>query len=265
MAPRIAKRALSVVPILHELAFRLKYYRKPLPVVWGAVSGAQVDDNMPKKFGAIFENNSWQDPISKSGPGSNPSYTKRLRWALPALVKKYGISSMLDAPCGDFVWMKDIIFPTGFQYFGCDIVKELVYDLQEKYGSATRKFAEFDIVSDKLPNSDLWLCRDCFIHLPNAYVFRALENFARSEIPYLLASNYHYGASNPDVVMGGFRLINLQVDPFFLPKPIDSIIDYVYPFPARRLSLWSRSQVRKSIENSSISRQCSARAFKDEK
>jgi hypothetical protein len=91
------------------------------------------------------------------------------------------------------------------------------------------------------------ICRDCFIHLSNADVRRALDNFVRSDIKYILATTYRFGRINADIATGQFRALNLQAAPFSLPPPIETIVDYIYPFPPRRLALWSREQVAAAI------------------
>lgn len=59
-------------------------------------------------FSEVFQGNLWGDPESLSGPGSNLLETRTIRRDLPRLFAKYGVRSILDVPCGDFNWMKEM-------------------------------------------------------------------------------------------------------------------------------------------------------------
>jgi hypothetical protein len=57
-------------------------------------------------FSEIYERNLWNDPESVSGRGSTLRRTTIIRRELPALLIDVGAKSLLDAPCGDFNWMR---------------------------------------------------------------------------------------------------------------------------------------------------------------
>ena len=84
------------------------------------------------------------------------------------------VTSVLDAPCGDFNWQQDLDF--GGQYLGLEIVPELVDANCAEYASDHRQFRLADIVHDTLPGADLVLCRECLNHLPLADADRAIEH-----------------------------------------------------------------------------------------
>ena len=50
----------------------------------------------------IYTKNYWGDLESVSGPGSNLEQSLRDRDALPSLLNEFGVSSILDVPCGEF-------------------------------------------------------------------------------------------------------------------------------------------------------------------
>lgn len=233
-----AKRVVSKFPSLHERILQLA--GAPLP----AHKHRIVGDDPEAVFRDIFKFNRWNDAESVSGVGSNSRYTENLRKVLPALLRRRHIHSILDVPCGDFAWMRNVPLDPDMRYVGGDIVPELVERLQQEFASPQRRFERLDIVASPLPQADLLICRDCFIHLSNADVFRALSNFVRSDIGYILATTYRFGRVNPDIATGQFRAINLQAAPFSLPAPTETIVDYIYPFPPRRLALWSREQLQ---------------------
>ena len=138
-------------------------------------------------------------------------------------------------------------------YMGGDIVPVLVERNTALFGKAGRSFITLDIASDPLPSADLWLCRDCFIHLDYAHIFKALENLARSDIKYFVASNYPTLRKNKDTFVGGFRPLNLLLPPFNLPRPMTTIEDG-NDGDARNLSLWQTDALRPSISHSTSSR-----------
>ena len=235
----IANAMLSRFPALHERILDLKYFNRPLPSDKHLVYGGDAE----AAFQDIIRFNKWNDAESVSGVGSNSRYTRNIREKLPGLLRRYNIRSLLDAPCGDFAWMKNVTFDAEITYIGADIVHELVDRLQKEFSAPQRRFMRLDLMSDELPKADILICRDCFIHLSNSQVLQALTNFVRSDIKYILTTTYKFGRINTDIATGQFRAINLQAPPFSLPPPIETLVDYIYPFPPRRLALWSREQL----------------------
>jgi hypothetical protein len=198
-------------------------------------------------FETIYQNNDWGIAETRSGWGSTMDYTAPLRNSLEKLTRKLGTRVMLDAPCGDFNWMQHVSLPENCRYIGGDIVAPLVAELRARYAQPERQFQVIDIVEDKLPQADLWLCRDVLFHLPTADVIKVLKNFARSQVSYMLTTTYDFQQFNADVKPGGFRYVNLRRPPFSLVRPKLKIADFVAPAPPRYLGLWSRAQVAASM------------------
>ena len=238
----LLKKAVSKYPWMYERLLDLKYRNNPINPTGRKLPNQDTKESA-EIFAEMLSRNAWGDEVSLSGAGSNLNYTRRLRADLEQFLRARSIISMLDAPCGDFVWMNEVSFPAQFDYIGGDIVSLLVDGLAQKYGSSARKFVKLDVTKDELPKVDLWLCRDCLIHLSNKDALSALRNFVRSDIKLLMTTTYDYGRVNTDISTGDFRVINLRRPPFSLPKPIEMITDYVYPFPPRRLAIWSHDQL----------------------
>ena len=198
-------------------------------------------------FAHHYRTNFWGDQESLSGPGSSLKYTENLRAHLPGLLSDLGVKTFLDAPCGDFNWMRMVELPEGVQYHGCDIVPELVDRLQKEYGDDRRRFSVLDIVDDEIPRADLWMCRDVLFHLNNREVFRVLKKFADSEIPWLLTTSHRQG-KNQDTTTGGFRLLNLEAAPFGLPPAERYIADSIDGFPDRCIGLWSNAALKTWVQ-----------------
>ncbi|NJK68455.1 MAG: class I SAM-dependent methyltransferase [Richelia sp. CSU_2_1] len=175
-----------------------------------------------EKFAKIYSKNLWQDPESVSGPGSNVIHTKVVRQELPKLISDIGAKSLLDIPCGDFNWMKELDLDLDM-YAGVDIVEELVDANNKNYGNERRKFVKSDITKDPLPTADLVLCRDCWVHFSFADIFRSIKNIKKSNSQYLLTTTDPNLDENMDIYTGFWRTINLQIAPFNFPQPIKII------------------------------------------
>jgi hypothetical protein len=167
-------------------------------------------------FTSIYENNLWGSGESRSGSGSELSRTKSLREELPIIFKKYNIKSVLDIPCGDFNWMNQVDY-CNIEYIGADIVEKLI--LKNKSSYPNTKFEILDITKDKLPKVDLIIARDIFGHFQYKNIIDALENIIKSESKYLLTTSFTKWSHNMDIEDGGWRPINLMIQPFHL-KPI---------------------------------------------
>ncbi len=195
-------------------------------------------------FTEIYRSNKWGDPDSLSGSGSSLVQTESVRAALPSLIAELKCRSLLDVPCGDFFWMRDVEL-LDIEYTGGDIVADLIARNQRLYGGKGRRFVQVDLINDRLPRADLVLCRDCLVHLSYAHALCALNNIRASGSEYLLTTTYSGRDRNSDVPTGSWRPINLQLPPFQLPAPI-RLIDEECPlesFRDKRLGLWRVADV----------------------
>lgn len=169
-------------------------------------------------FSRIYRENIFGGEESRSGEGSSMVQTSRLRQDLPDLFRECGIQHLLDAPCGDFNWMRHVDLGS-IRYLGIDIVPEIIERDCKAYADAMHGFAHCDLINDPLPQVDLILCRDCLVHLSHADVKRALENFKRSGATYLLTTTFSRQAQNKEL-RGCWRPLNLEKPPFSLPRPL---------------------------------------------
>ena len=170
-------------------------------------------------FERIVESNLKVGDESVSGPGSCLAQTAEIRQRLPFLIAGLNIRSMLDAPCGDFNWLKHVRLDLE-EYIGGDIVPKLVEQNQRHFGNTQRRFLHLDITSDYLPQVDLILCRDCLVHFPFSEITATLKNFKRSQSRYLLTTTFTGPRPNMDIPMGEWRTLNLQMAPFNLLPPL---------------------------------------------
>jgi len=180
-----------------------------------------------------------------SGRGSDSIETKIICRELPGILSSIKARVILDVPCGDFNWMKDINLPVE-EYIGADIVAELIDNNERRYGRPGRRFFRADIVSASLPKADLILVRDALVHLSNKDVLRAIANLKSSGSIYLLTTTFvRHGES--DIVTGQWRPINLEEKPFNFPKPL-ALFNEECPegegYADKSLGLWKFSDLK---------------------
>lgn len=195
-------------------------------------------------FQNLYLEGGWSgtDGETVSGSGSTLEYTKEVRHLLPFVFETYGITSVVDAPCGDFNWFKEIPLPN-VDYVGLDIVPELIEKNREQYESDNRTFMCADATCDTLPKADAFLCRDLLLHIPIEDCWNVIENAVSTGYDYLIFSSYDVG-KNADVESAfGYRPVNLQRPPFNLPAAEASIPDFIEGFRTRHLLVWRHEQL----------------------
>ena len=186
-------------------------------------------------FDYIYHAHGWGGE-SVSGAASSMERTQAIRAALPEVIRATGARVMLDIPCGDCHWIRQVALPVE-RYIGADIVEALIEGNRRQWAGPGRSFVVCDLVEDPLPEADLVLCRDCLIHLSLRLARRALENVRRSGARYLLATTF-VGARNRPIVTGQWRPLDLCRAPFDLPAP-EGLINEAHPeFPNKALGLW---------------------------
>lgn len=179
---------------------------------------------MTNVFEEIYLTNLWGNSESHSGHGSSADATRFIRAALPQLLSDLGVKSMLDVPCGDFNWMRLLDLP--IDYFGADIVPQLIEANQQKYARQGRTFALLNVVTDPLPKTDLVFSRDLLVHLSEQDIRSALRNIYDSGAKYLVTTTFASRDKNVDIPTGQWRTLNLQRPPFSFPSPIRLINEH---------------------------------------
>jgi hypothetical protein len=198
-------------------------------------------------FTEIYQRNSWGDPESASGAGSNKASTVNIRKELPRIIQEFDIRSIVDVPCGDFAWMKEVDLPID-RYIGGDIVAPLIEENQKKYGNDKRRFMVLDLSRDPIPECDLIFCRDCLMHLSMDLILEAMRNMLHSKAKYLLTTSYEDG-ENAEIRTGEWFAIDLLIPPFSFPEPLRTIEDLMVGGmyrKERRMRLWHMDDLRKT-------------------
>ena len=198
-------------------------------------------------FAEIFRTNTWGSAESVSGPGSTVARGLDFQQEFISLLDAWNVRSLLDAPCGDFNWMRHLLAHRDLPYTGVDIVAELIAANSRVYTTPSRRFICADMTRDDLPKADMILCRDALVHLSLADARAAIRNFQRSGSQYLLATTFINHSRNTDVVTGGWRPLNLQAPPFSFPAPLalvdERASDSEGNYRDKRLGLWKLTAV----------------------
>jgi Methyltransferase domain len=177
--------------------------------------------NLAQRFQRIHDTNLWGAPASTSGLGSEMDATAVLRAELPRLLERLGVTSLLDAPCGDAGWINQA--DLGMRYVGVDIVPSLIERLQAlaAAGEIRGEYHLADITADTLPRCDAILCRDALVHLSFANIERAVANFRTSGAKWLIASTFPKWQANADCEDGDWRALNFERAPFGWGRPVE--------------------------------------------
>lgn len=193
-------------------------------------------------FTAIWQQNGWRCPESRSGTGSTLAATAVLRQRLTVLFGALDIRILVDAGCGDLNWMQTISGDLRL-YLGFDIVEGLVAELRDRFRDRrSHAFGQADLVTDTLAEGDAILCRDCLTHLPPAQALSALARFKASKSRYLIATT-HATNRNRWVATGGWHPMNLTAAPFNLPAPM-RLLSEEHSGTTKSLGVWKLDEVQ---------------------
>ena len=112
-----------------------------------------------KVFNAIYKSEHWVQPninlkkeqFSVSGHGSylGTKQTENLISNLNNFINQFQIKSIIDVPCGDFLWMNKVISQNNnIKYLGLDIVSDLISENITNYKNTNINFKALDIFEE---------------------------------------------------------------------------------------------------------------------
>lgn len=202
------------------------------------VSDVTDDADLDALFTRFYRTNRWGSAETRSGPGSERARTEQVVRGLGKVLRDFGVRSLLDAPCGDLNWIRDVDL-AGIGYTGCDIVEDLIAFNTARHGGPGMTFRKLDITVDPVPRADLILCRDALVHFSYRRMFAALANFRASGSKYLLTTTFTDTEKNSDIHTGWWRPVNLQLPPFSFPEPKEALPDDSdHNYRDKVLALW---------------------------
>jgi hypothetical protein len=199
------------------------------------------NSSLPDIFDRIVRTNYWQGVDGVCGITSGVAGTATLRPELQQLWQELGIRSILDIPCGDFIWMKEMDL-SGIDYLGADIVQEMIEKNKSLYSAPNIRFECLDLTSATLPKVDIIICRDCLVHLTLENIQKAIANIKNSGSTWLLCTSFVQNKFNYNIKNGHWRTLNMEKAPFRFPQPVKTMIDNYYlehsVFRDKALCLW---------------------------
>lgn len=183
---------------------------------------------------------------SYSGRGSCVYTTEDVRKHIPIILNQYNIKSVVDSPCGDWNWMKELDL-SGVSYIGYDVVEEVLENNKKKYGNDETIFQWKDLLNEDFnEKADLIICRDFLFHISTADALMLLKKFKASGSKYLLSTSFDKTTVNSDINPQdngyGFRQINLLIEPFNMLNPIYSFLETHPDNAGRSMYLWKLNE-----------------------
>ena len=208
-------------------------------------------------FSTIYDTYGFGGDESRSGPGSTLYETEKLREKIKNLVKYKDIKSVVDIPCGDFNWMREIV--ESFElYHGGDIVSQCIDENTKKYASDRISFSVIDLMESQIPQCDLLIVRDVIGHYPIEDGKKIVDNILNSNCKYLLSNSwynvidkeYHLKHINNGADYGRFYPVNLMSEPFNFPEPEliieeDVVVEDYNKGNRKTLLFWNLDEIRK--------------------
>lgn len=192
----------------------------------------------------IFEQG-WAGNDTVCGWGSTMEHTKTIRTMLPVILEITKAKTMNDAGCGDLFWIQHLNL-SNIDYVGYDLYERSTWPALREKGW---KLETADVTKDFLRESDITMCRDVFIHLPNHMVQSALHRLKQTT-KYLFTTFYKSPTINPKDYkpeytfdnykrMESPRLQHAKLDlskmPFNLGEPLLIIPEN---YPHKYMGLW---------------------------
>lgn len=193
--------------------------------------------NNTEVFNKVYSSKIWGNEGGGSGTGSDPDYAASTIHVLRLIIYKYGITRLLDAPCGGVSdsWMRYCLSAISedlpcFKYHGVDVVSSVINKNIEQFKNASNwvSFTIMDITSglEDLPiGYDMILSRDALQHQSYQNIANAIATYCRSDAKYLLIGSYNENTENKDIVPGDVFAINILIHPFLFPQPIETFVE----------------------------------------
>lgn len=232
-----------------RLRLAIKAVLRPGAIIKRIASQRKLKNlDLEKKFSEIYDKNIFGGRVSRSGEGSDLVQTALIRLELPRIVKQYKIKTFLDAPCGDWCWMKNTELGVD-QYIGVDIVETMIEKHKKEYGSPSRTFLSLNLAEDFLPRADLIFSRDCLVHLTYEDALKIIANFKKTGATYLLTTTFVNRTKNNNLAGKDlfWRPLNMQLAPFNFPEPLlilnEGCTEEAGQFADKSLGLWLLSDI----------------------
>lgn len=169
---------------------------------------------------------------SVNSAASSPMRTNHLVEALPMMLRRYGIQTMLDVPCGDCIWIQRCDLTSLYSYIGMDLIESKHWSRIRKDNMAFRTANLLTI--KRLPRMDLIMSRDFLYCLPTEWILLVINKFRDSGSQFLLATTYPGAPNDFEYIPGEYRWEGYMERSYDLTKPPFCLrqIDFITEVPA---------------------------------
>ena len=167
-------------------------------------------------FSSIYRNHVWE---KGSGGGSYPENTVEYREYLQSLVNDPEINTIVDLGCGDWQ-IGRLIDWKGKKVIGIDVVDGVIKENIQHFSSDNIEFRVDDIQTCDIPECDLLIVKDVFIHWTN----QEIKNFFKRDIKakkIIITNDDRVNGHNEDIeITGKFRDVDITKSPFHIKADI---------------------------------------------
>ena len=213
--------------------------KKPVSIAVGLVAALAISyvafdainrpSALTNTFNRIYTEGTWgRDSAGKgtSGTGSTLEITREYRAYVEDFIKKQGVTSVVDAGCGDWGFSSAIDWGEA-SYLGVDIASDVIEVVRKKYEKGKIRFQVGDI-TEELPAADLLISKDVLQHLSNDLVHKFIKNNLRKgKYKWVILTNDRgRPPRNLDILPGGYRVIDLAAPPFEVKGLVDLPITF---------------------------------------
>ena len=133
------------------------------------------------EFEPLYRSGGWDG--KGSGPGSTEEFTREFRDVLSETLKSLEIRSMFDLGCGDWQWMRHVMWPAGLSYTGWDVAPTAIKEADNALPGFTVECRDaFD--DDGWPKADMLFHKDVLHHLEDKQIRRLIDK--SRAYPYVL-------------------------------------------------------------------------------
>lgn len=165
-------------------------------------------------FSHIYDEDHWD---GGSGVGSAPDATAPYRAVLAELLAGNDVRTVTDVGCGDWQ-LGSLVDWSAVEYRGLDVVPSVVQANAARFAGAGVSFELLDARLATPPTADLLLVKDVLQHWSNAdvatFLASNLDRYRYCLITNDIASTHWDGDVNEDMLLGGWRTLDLEAAPF---------------------------------------------------
>lgn len=173
-------------------------------------------DQRKDHFEKIYNKQLWgKHGSTLSGRGSSDAFTNNDSGFISKIITEKRVQSIVDV-CGDFAWQHKFLKNYDGDYLGVDISPSCLGRIPKSKKSTKVNFKQLDICHDKIPNSDLFICRDVLFHLSHNDILKFFTLLKESRTKWLIATSFMHSEQDYKSKKANACQHNLNLEPYNL-------------------------------------------------